>query len=221
MDGVSSAEIQLHLDKLDEKWTKQYSNFDYVCCIAGGKWFLKAAIYHENDMVTGCHYCPGKNLTELGFDYAYSKALLLIFNFIVHSDHKASVFFRTTTPDYFENGELFSGGTCNRSVPFKEGEVDMRDVDTIMHNIELEELDKATSLGSGKGVSLKLLDMTRLSLLRPDGHPGPYRQFQPFAEDKNANGQNDWLHWCLTGPIDSWNDLNLMIEKIVNGGKYR
>ncbi|KAJ4828617.1 hypothetical protein Tsubulata_041749 [Turnera subulata] len=218
MNGVSSAEIQLHLDKLDEKWTKQYSNFDYVV-IAGGKWFLKTAIYHENDMVTGCHYCPGKNLTELGFDYAYRKALQLIFNFIVHSDHKASVFFRTTTPDHFENGEWFSGGTCNRSVPFKEGEVDMRDVDTIMRNIELEELDKATSLGSGKGVSLKLLDTTRLSLLRPDGHPGPYRQFQPFAEDKNAKVQNDCLHWCLPGPIDSWNDL--VIEMIVNGGKYR
>ncbi|XP_061353014.1 protein trichome birefringence-like 25 [Gastrolobium bilobum] len=199
MNGVSSSEIQLYLDNLDIKWTNQYKNFDYVV-IAGGKWFLKTAIYHENSTVTGCHYCPGKNLTELGFDYAYRKALQQVFAFITNSKHKAIVFFRTTTPDHFENGEWFSGGYCNRTVPFKEGQVDMRDVDSIMRVIEVEEFEKGASVGA----NLKLLDTTRLSLLRPDGHPGPYRQFHPF---ENSKVQNDCLHWCLPGPIDSWNDI--------------
>ncbi|KAG5251722.1 protein trichome birefringence [Salix suchowensis] len=202
MNGVSSSEIQLHLDELDRKWTDQYRSFDYAI-IAGGKWFLKTAIYHENNVVTGCHYCPGKNLTELGFDYAYRKALQLVFNFITSSGHNTLAFLRTTTPDHFENGEWFSGGTCNRKVPFKEDGVNMTDVDTIMRNIELEEFAKAAALGPEKRVVLKLLDTTRLSLLRPDGHPGPYRQFQPFAGDKKAKVQNDCLHWCLPGPIDS------------------
>ncbi|KAJ6723060.1 PROTEIN TRICHOME BIREFRINGENCE-LIKE 9-RELATED [Salix koriyanagi] len=218
INGVSSSEIQLHLDKLDKKWTDQYRNLDYAV-IAGGKWFLKTAIYHENNEATGCHNCPGKNLIELGFGYAYRKAMHLVFNFITNSGHKAHAFFRTTTPDHFENGEWFSGGTCNRKVPFKEGEINMNEVDTIMHNIELEEFKKATASGSEKGVILKLLDTTQLSLLRPDGHPGPYRQFQPFAEDKNARVQNDCLHWCLPGPIDSWNDL--VMEMIVNDGIYQ
>ncbi|KAB5569349.1 hypothetical protein DKX38_003142 [Salix brachista] len=218
MNGVSSSEIQLHLDELDKKWTGQYRSFDYAT-IAGGKWFLKTAIYHENNVVTGCHYCPGKNLTELGFDYAYRKALQLVFNFITSSGHNTLAFLRTTTPDHFENGEWFSGGTCNRKVPFKEDEVNMTDVDTIMRNIELEEFAKAAALGPEKRVVLKLLDTTRLSLLRPDGHPGPYRQFQPFAADKKAKVQNDCLHWCLPGPIDSWNDL--VMEMIVNGGIYQ
>ena len=100
-------------------------------------------------------------------------------------------------------------------MPFKEGEVDMRDVDIVMRNIELEEIEKAVAVGSGNGVVLKLLDTTRLSVLRPDGHPGPYRQFQPFAKDKNAKVQNDCLHWCLPGPIDSWNDL--LMELLENG----
>ncbi|KAJ6390612.1 hypothetical protein OIU77_024761 [Salix suchowensis] len=218
MNGVSSSEIQLHLDELDRKWTDQYRSFDYAI-IAGGKWFLKTAIYHENNVVTGCHYCPGKNLTELGFDYAYRKALQLVFNFITSSGHNTLAFLRTTTPDHFENGEWFSGGTCNRKVPFKEDGVNMTDVDTIMRNIELEEFAKAAALGPEKRVVLKLLDTTRLSLLRPDGHPGPYRQFQPFAVDKKAKVQNDCLHWCLPGPIDSWNDL--VMEMIVNGGIYQ
>ncbi|XP_050238686.1 protein trichome birefringence-like 25 [Mercurialis annua] len=216
MNGVSSSEIQLHLDQLDPKWTDQYKNYDYVV-IAGGKWFLKTAIYYENNTIIGCHYCPGKNLTELGFDYAYRRALRLIFDFITLADHRPFIFFRTTTPDHFENGEWFSGGTCNRTLPFKEGEVDIRDVDASMRDIELEEFERATAAtlgGADKGMILKLLDTTRLSLLRPDGHPGPYRQFEPFAKDKNAQVQNDCLHWCLPGPIDTWNDL--VMEMIAN-----
>ncbi|XVF33196.1 hypothetical protein REPUB_Repub17cG0147800 [Reevesia pubescens] len=214
MNGVSSSEIQLHLDKLDETWTERYKNFDYAV-IAGGKWFLKTAIYHENNTVAGCHYCPGKNLTELGFDYAYRQALKSVLNFMTTSGHKAFVFLRTTTPDHFENGKWFSGGTCNRTAPFKEGEVGMKNVDAVMRDIELEEFEKAASVGVEKGVIMKLLDTTRLSLLRPDGHPGPYRQFQPFAKDRNAKVQNDCLHWCLPGPIDSWNDL--LMEMVIRG----
>ncbi|XWS35875.1 hypothetical protein CRYUN_Cryun20dG0034300 [Craigia yunnanensis] len=182
MNWVSSSEIQLHLDKLDETWTDQYNKFDYAV-IAGGKWFLKTAIYHENNTVA-----------ELLFS------------------------FRTTTPDHFENGEWFSGGTCNRTAPFKESEVDINDVDAVMRDIELEEFEKAASIGAENGMLLKILDTTRLSLLRPDGHPGPHRQFQPFAKDKNAKVQNDCLHWCLPGPIDSWNDL---LMEMMNRGTHQ
>ncbi|KAF8412140.1 hypothetical protein HHK36_000096 [Tetracentron sinense] len=214
INGVSSSETQLHFDKLDKKWTDQYQSFDYMV-ISGGKWFLKTAIYYENNTIMGCHYCPGKNLTELGVDYAYRKALQLVFNFVMKSSHKISIFLRTATPDHFENGEWFSGGTCKRTVPFKKGEIEMKDVDKVLRNVELEEFEKVASMGSEKGVNLKLLDTTRLSLFRPDGHPGPYRQFHPFAEDENAKVQNDCLHWCLPGPIDSWNDL--VMEMVVNG----
>ncbi|KAI9072538.1 hypothetical protein K1719_045497 [Acacia pycnantha] len=214
INGVSSSEIQLYLDYLDNKWTSRYEDFDYVV-IAGGKWFLKTAIYHENDTVTGCHYCPGRNLTELGFEYAYRKALKLVLNLITNSSHKANVFLRTTTPDHFENGEWFSGGYCNRTAPFKEDQIDPIAVDSTMREIELEEFENAASRGLNHGATLKLLDTTFLSLLRPDGHPGPYRQYQPFARDKKAKVQNDCLHWCLPGPIDSWNDL--VMEMLVNG----
>lgn len=212
-NGVATSDIQLHLDKID-KWTNEYKNFDYVV-IAGGQWFLKRAIYYENDRVEGCHYCPGMNLTELGFYHAYRKVLQAVLNFMMGSDHKAVIFFRTLTPSHFENGEWDSGGTCYRKFPFKDGEIELQDVDVRMRDIELQEVEKAADLASKKGVVLKLFDTTRLSLLRPDGHPGPYRQFYPFAVDKDAKVQNDCLHWCLPGPIDSWNDV--MMEMLVNG----
>ncbi|CAN1237601.1 Protein trichome birefringence-like 25 [Linum grandiflorum] len=206
-NGISSKEIQLHLDQLDPKWTEQYSSFDYAV-IAAGKWFLKTAVYHENNKVAGCHYCPTMNLTELGHDYAYRRAISLALEFA--AKQKAMLFLRTTTPDHFENGEWFSGGTCNRTVPFKEGEIDLGDLDGQMRDIELEEFKKvATESGN-----LKLLDTTRLSMLRPDGHPGPYMHSHPF-EKKDEKVQNDCLHWCLPGPIDSWNDL--VMQMIVNG----
>ncbi|KAH9626683.1 hypothetical protein KSS87_021584 [Heliosperma pusillum] len=184
-NGVSSADIKLDLDKLEENWSMQYKDFDYVI-IGGGQWFLKTAIYHENDQVQGCHYCPGKNLTELGFDYAYRKAINRVLDFITSSNPKTQVLFRTITPSHFENGQWHNGGTCKRKVPFKGNEINVTETDRIFYEIEMQEFDKASSVASKKGITLKLFDSTQLSLLRPDGHPGPYRQYQPFATDQNA-----------------------------------
>lgn len=202
-NGVSKSIIQLHLDVLDKKWTDEYRNFDYIVT-SGGKWFLKAAIYREKNTQVGCHHCERKDLTELGFGYAYRKALHNTFDFFNKSDYKGMLILRTSTPDHFENGQWSSGGICNRTVPFREGEVSLIDNDRTLRSIELEEFQMAANFSK---YELKLLDTTQLSLLRPDGHPGPYRQFHPFAEDKNAKVQNDCLHWCLPGPIDSWNDI--------------
>ncbi|KAI0524212.1 hypothetical protein KFK09_003576 [Dendrobium nobile] len=212
-DGQSDSDIQLHLDTLDSKWTENYRDFDYIV-ISAGQWFLKTAIYWENRKVVGCHYCPGKNLTELGFDHAYRMSLGKLFNHILLSDHKPLVIYRTWTPDHFENGEWFSGGTCNRTKPYKAGEFRGRDVDHLMRNIELEEFQKVKARSSEDGIRLKLLDTYNLSLQRPDGHPGPYRTFHPFDKEKNALVQNDCLHWCLPGPIDAWNDL--LMDMLLN-----
>lgn len=213
-NGVSTSEVQLHLDKLDKKWTEQYLNLDYMI-ISTGKWFLKSSIYYENDTVVGCHYCPKRNLTELGFDFAYRETLSSVMDFIAASKHKGLVFFRTSTPDHFENGEWHNGGSCQKTMPVKEGDIELKDLNRILRNIELEEFEKAVPRATQNGVKLKLLDFTNLLLLRPDGHPGAYREFQPFAKDKDAKVQNDCLHWCLPGPIDTWNDL--IMEIVVNG----
>ncbi|PKI19139.1 hypothetical protein CRG98_049275, partial [Punica granatum] len=53
------------------------------------------------------------------------------------------------------------------------------------------------------------LDVTRLSLLRLDEHPGPYLYPFPFAYEVKDRVQNDCVHWCLPGPIDTWNEILL------------
>ena len=77
----------------------------------------------------------------------------------------------------------------------------------MLRKVEMEAFEQAVVQAQSNGVDLRLMDLTYLSLLRPDGHPGPYRTYQPFAKGKEAEVQNDCLHWCLPGPIDIWNDL--------------
>ena len=60
---------------------------------------------------------------------------------------------------------------------------------------------------SPRGGRIQLLDITEMAQLRPDGHPGPYRNFHPYDKDSASNFQVDCLHWCLPGPIDTWNEM--------------
>uniref|UniRef100_A0A0D6R8T6 Uncharacterized protein n=1 Tax=Araucaria cunninghamii TaxID=56994 RepID=A0A0D6R8T6_ARACU len=207
IDGTTSDQLKLSLDIADEKWTSQLHEFDIVL-LSGGQWFLKPAIYLEKDEVVGCHYCPGTNFTQLGFYFAYRKALRLAFKTINNSpEYNGLTFLRTFTPDHFENGRWDNGGTCQRTVPFKNDDVTMDGMNADMYKIQLEEFNNAAKEGAAKGLKFKLVDTTWASILRPDGHPGPYRYPYPFAKDKNAKVQNDCLHWCLPGPIDTWNEF--------------
>ncbi|XP_057511719.1 protein trichome birefringence-like 23 [Actinidia eriantha] len=213
-NGVSTSEVELHLDKLDQTWTDLYRASDYMI-FSSGKWFVKSTIYYENGTILGCHNCPKRNLTAIGFNFAYRKVLQGVFNFIISSNHTGTIFYRASTPDHFENGEWFNGGSCQRTVPAKEGEFEMNELNKILRVVELEEFEKAATKASEKGMNLKLLDVMKLSLLRPDGHPGLYRYFHPYSMDNSTKIFYDCLHWCLPGPIDSWNDL--LMEMVVNG----
>ncbi|KAG6485152.1 hypothetical protein ZIOFF_053681 [Zingiber officinale] len=210
-EGVSKSESRLHIDTLDHKWTSLYNSFDYVV-ISGGQWFLKSAIYVENNKVVGCHYCPKLNLSEISLEYAYNRVLNAIYSFIKTSEHKPIVIYRTWTPQHFEHGEWFSGGLCNRTEPYKAVESGGRDVDNFMRAIELNAFARAVAAEDTRsGARLKLLDTFQLAVLRPDAHPGPYRAFHPFEHGKTVKVQYDCLHWCLPGAIDVWNDLMIKL----------
>mgnify|MGYP000161436105 FL=1 len=47
---------------------------------------------------------------------------------------------------------------------------------------------------------VKLLNITRLSGFRSDGHPSIYGLL-------NMHGYQDCSHWCLPGVPDAWNEL--------------
>ncbi|KAM0945998.1 putative PMR5 domain, PC-Esterase [Dioscorea sansibarensis] len=201
--------MQLHLDMLDSKWTKMYDKYDHVL-MSGSHWFEKRALIYENNKVIGCHYCPDLELNDIDADVAYRRALQLTFKFITTSEHKPFVVLRTWSPTHYEDGELPGSRICNRTEPFEEGEINGDPRDLLMRNVEVEEFEKASAIGKRSGVRIELLDTYHLSMLRPDGHPGAYRNYHPFDGGKK-NVETDCLHWCVPGPIDTWNELLMKI----------
>ncbi|XP_039116359.1 protein trichome birefringence-like 26 [Dioscorea cayenensis subsp. rotundata] len=209
---ASEIHLHLHLDILDSKWTNEYNNYDYVV-ISIGPHFYKSSIIYENNQVIGCHYCPHLELKKIAIDEIYRKALQLSLKSIATSKHKPFVILKTWSPDHSERGELPNEIVCNRTRPFKEWEINIGDHGFIMRRVEVEEFEKAAAIGASNGVRMKLLDTYHLSLLRPDGHPGPYRTYHPFDGDKKI--KIDCMHWCLPGPVDTWNEL--LLQMVISG----
>lgn len=207
-EGFAKGIEKLHLDMVDKNWASDIHKYDYIV-LSSGQWFLKSSVYFVHKRPVGCHYCQGLNVKEVGFYYAYRMALRTVFDFLLSSDYKGVVFFRTFTPDHFENGRWDNGGNCVRKVPFKNNEISLQGMTAEMYKIQLQEFGKTLLNRSDFTFQLQLADTIHASLLRPDAHPGPYRQYQPFANVKKAQVQNDCLHWCLPGAVDTWSAMLL------------
>ncbi|KAJ6426487.1 hypothetical protein OIU84_022142 [Salix udensis] len=72
-------------------------------------------------------------------------------DFIATSKHRGLIFFRTSTPDHFENGEWHNGGNCTKTTPAKEGEIELKDLNKILRAVELAEFEKASVKAAENG----------------------------------------------------------------------
>ncbi|XP_064954888.1 xyloglucan O-acetyltransferase 1-like [Musa acuminata AAA Group] len=203
----------LYLESVNERWASELDGMDVVV-FSVGHWYLHPAFYHENGVVLGCHHCPEFNYTEIGFFDVFRKALNTTLR-EVSRRHDSSpgtseklVVLTTFSPAHFD-GEWDKAGACPKKEPYKEGEKEMEYMDAEMRKIEVEEVAAAAERGGGKGLRFEALDVTKMALMRPDGHPGPYMHPNPFANGAQERMQNDCVHWCLPGPIDSWNEILL------------
>jgi len=71
----------------------------------------------------------------------------------------------------------------------------------------------ADARARGAGVTVEAMQVTRMAGLRADGHPGAYMHPFPFAGGARDKVPNDCVHWCLPGPIDTWNEILLQLVK--------
>ncbi|KAL5552949.1 hypothetical protein UlMin_040350 [Ulmus minor] len=209
---------KLFLDQVNERWAKDLDQIDMIV-LSIGHWFLHPAVYYEGDSVLGCHYCPGLNHTEIGFYDVMRKALKTTLKTIIQrkegEGRGIDVVLTTFSPSHFE-GEWDKAGACPKTKPHKEGEKNLEGMDEEMRRIEVEEVEEAKRNGNKQdlGIKVEALDVTKLSLMRPDGHPGPYMHPNPFANGvTEGRVQNDCVHWCLPGPIDTWNEILLDMMK--------
>ncbi|XP_024974926.1 protein trichome birefringence-like 19 [Cynara cardunculus var. scolymus] len=195
--------FKLYLDELDESWTSQIENFDYVI-ISAGQWFFRPTIFYSNRRVIGCLYCPETTIHHRSSTFSYRRAWRTTFRAINGlKNFKGIVFMRSFAPSHYEGGTWDKGGDCVRTKPFKNNESMMEDYSLEMYKTQLQEYKIGEREGRGKGIKITFMDVTQVMQLRPDGHPGRYGHW-PL---QNVTTTNDCVHWCLPGPIDAWNDL--------------
>ncbi|TXG57857.1 hypothetical protein EZV62_015686 [Acer yangbiense] len=196
--------MNLYLDKADEAWVSEVESFDYVI-ISAGHWFFRPLIYYEKNQVVGCHNCNIQNMTALPKYYGYRMAFRTAFRTLQRlKKYKGITFLRTFSPSHFENGDWNKGGNCVRTRPFTSQEMKLDGYIMEFYLTQVEELKAAEKQGKRKGLKFGLLDTTEIMLLRPDGHPSNYGH----SLHQNMT-LTDCVHWCLPGPIDTWNEFLL------------
>eukprot|EP01018_Ginkgo_biloba_P008785 Gb_27831 [translate_table: standard] len=129
---------------------------------------------------------------------AYRRALMTWASWIdTHIDSsKSQVFFRSYSPPHFWGGQWNSGGRC-------EGETQPILNGTLLGHYPVQMTIVEEVIQQMK-TPVTLLNVTRLTDFRKDGHPSVYGK---QLVDKKASNIQDCSHWCLPGVPDSWNEL--------------
>ncbi|XWS46435.1 hypothetical protein CRYUN_Cryun14cG0066300 [Craigia yunnanensis] len=208
-DGHSfNSLMSLYLDEADEAWTNEIENFDYVI-ISAGQWFFRPIFFYEKGKLVGCHNCNENNITSLTRYYGYKMAFRTAFRTLLSlKNYKGTTFLRTFSASHFENGDWDKGGNCVRTRPFTSQEMKLEEYNLEFYLTQVEELRKTEKEGKKIGLTFELLNTTEIMWLRPDGHPNSYGR----SMNRNA-AVNDCVHWCLPGPIDTWNEFLLYLMK--------
>ncbi|MED6114686.1 hypothetical protein PIB30_082824 [Stylosanthes scabra] len=210
---------KMHLDRVNEKWAEHLDRMDLIV-LSLGHWFDIPSIYYEGGSVVGCLNFHHENCTTKMDMYGpIRKALRLAINTIIErkasKGEKVDVIVRTYSPSHFEEGGWDKGGTCARRRPYLKLErKKFRGMNAAIRKIDMQEVEIAKEKGKGfGGFRIEAMDVTKLSFLRPDGHPGAYMVPFPFANGVPEHVRNDCVHWCLPGPIDTWNEILLQMIK--------
>ncbi|XP_023755579.1 protein YLS7 [Lactuca sativa] len=202
---------KLHLDIPDETFLNDIPTFD-ILVLSSGHWFAKRAVYIlNNEIVGGQLWWPDKSRPKkIESPEAFKISVATIMSTLVTSpSYTGLTVVRSYSPDHYEGGAWNTGGSCTGKV---KPAVDLVEngFTNIMHDKQV--------LGFNIGVKnitnksrVVFMDITKAFSYRHDGHPGPYRSLDPNKVVKrSADGRpppQDCLHWCMPGPVDTWNEL--------------
>lgn len=217
IDFAPQGVVKLHLDVPDQDIMEFLPKFDVVV-LSSGHWFAKQSVYVlDNKIVGGQLWWPDKSRhMKVNNIEAFGISVETILSAIVtHPNYTGVAIVRSYSPDHYEGGAWNTGGSCTGKVrPLAAGELVENGFTNIMHEKQVTGFYRAIKKGSNKS-KLRLMDITEAFGYRHDGHPGPYRSPDPNKITKRGpDGKpppQDCLHWCMPGPVDTWNELVLEV----------
>ncbi|KAJ0245380.1 Protein ALTERED XYLOGLUCAN 4-like [Hirschfeldia incana] len=200
--------FDIDIAKMDEGWSKGLPNTD-IAIVSAAHWFFRPIIIHRGNETLGCIYCNLPNTTQItpdeGFKLVYSAVFKHISECKNCKEDLATVL-RTISPSHFVNGTWDTGGACSRTSPFGENQIDLQSYEMKIKTTQIQQLEGVTK-GDYEGKKFTVLDVTKVMLMRPDGHPNRH------WGNKWMKGYNDCVHWCLPGPIDVWSEFLMAIVR--------
>ncbi|EFJ06214.1 hypothetical protein SELMODRAFT_2086, partial [Selaginella moellendorffii] len=201
---------RVHIDQPDANFMDFLPSAD-VLVISSGHWFVKKSAFMRGGQVVGTQGWHRPNATMTTSE-AFAASMTTALTAIAASrSYKGLTVFRTFSPDHYIGGSWNTGGSCTGiTKPLTDNEVKRIGSSVFtseMRRIQLEAFAEAKRNASGGGARLVLMDVTRVFEYRADGHPGSFRSKDPSGKV----AAQDCLHWCMPGPVDTWNEFLLHI----------
>ncbi|KAF8772547.1 hypothetical protein HU200_005504 [Digitaria exilis] len=205
----------VHLDQPGDRWAADADTFD-VAVLAAAHWLLNGAIYYNNSEVIGAHNAPPElNYTGVGYAWPLKMAYRTSVERLRSSsspERPRTVVMATFSMSHFDGKPTDDPTACLRTEPYMDGEVDnewvFREVRDIVHD---EAAAARARGGENSTLRVEVLDVSKLASLRPDGHPSLYMRPNPLANGMPERMYSDCLHFCLPGPVDTFNEILLQI----------
>lgn len=215
VDFAPESVVKLHLDAPDDNLMELVPQFDVVV-LSSGHWFAKQSVYLlNNEVVGGQLWWPDKSRPmKVNNIEAFGISVETILTALgTHPNYTGLTIVRSFSPDHYEGGAWNTGGSCTgKTKPLAAGEIVENGFTNIMHEKQVNGFNGAIKKLTNKS-KMRLMDITRVFEYRHDGHPGPYRSTDPNKLTKRGpDGKpppQDCLHWCMPGPVDTWNELVL------------
>ncbi|KAL6127836.1 hypothetical protein ACLB2K_071197 [Fragaria x ananassa] len=216
-DYAPEGVAKLHLDAPDDRLMDVIPQFD-VIVFSSGHWFAKQSVYIlNNEIVGGQLWWPDKSKhMKINNIEAFGISVETILTALAtHPNYTGIAIIRSFSPDHYEGGAWNTGGSCTGKVrPLAADERVENGFTNIMHQKQVMGFNRAIKKLTNKS-KMKMMDITEAFEYRHDGHPGPYRSPDPNKQTKRGpDGRpppQDCLHWCMPGPVDTWNEFVLEI----------
>nr|CAB3470129.1 unnamed protein product [Digitaria exilis] len=197
----------VHLDEPGHRWAPHADTMDVVV-LAAGHWLINPAVYHKGSKVVGVHGNPELNHTKIGYATPLREVYRMSLERLSSGGRSRTVVVATLSPSHFEDHRMDDPMACAKKRPYREGEKELNDMEKELRRIVVEEAEAAAERNGPNGeVRIEVLDVTKLAAMRPDGHPGPYMHRNPFANGVPEKLSTDCLHFCLPGPVDTFNEI--------------